>query len=97
MSEKGAEALFLKAKRYEEAWQRTLKKALKEEAKASKKGWINVSVTSEVKEALMLLKQHYEIIAEKKGRKFKYDDLLRILMKRNPKTSKVLEKKGIEL
>ena len=45
----------------------------------------------------MLVKQHYAAKAERKGKKFLYDDLFRCLLKQNPKTRKVLAELEINL
>lgn len=86
-------------KKAEEAWRKSLKAALNLEKKEAtgKRAWINVSVREDVKEALIMLKQHYSAKAEKKGKKFLYDDLFRCLVKQNPKTKRVLEELGIDL
>lgn len=86
-------------KKAEDAWRKSIKKALALEAKETKgdRSWINVSISGNVKEALLTVKHHYAVKAERKGKKFLYDDLFRCLLKQNPKTRKVLEDQGIEL
>ena len=94
-----SKAAWAAVKRAEEDLRKKTKRALNLEKKETKgsRAWINISVSSDLKEALILLKQHYSARAEKKGKKFLYDDLFRCLVKQNPKTKKVLEDLGIEL
>ncbi len=94
-----SKAAWAEVKRAEEDLRKKTKKALNLERKEIKGGraWINISVSCELKEALIMLKQHYSAKAEKKGKKFLYDDLFRCLVKQNPKTKQVLEELGIDL
>ena len=96
---KTSKEAWVAVKRAEEDLRKKTKKALNLERKEIKGGraWINISVSTELKEALIMLKQHYSAKAEKKGKKFLYDDLFRCLVKQNPKTKRVLEELGIDL
>lgn len=90
---------WLATKKAEDAWRKSIRRALAVEKREGKgeRSWINISISSEVKEALLLVKQHYAAKAERKGKKFLYDDLFRCLLKQNPKTRKVLAELEINL
>ena len=90
---------WIASKKAEDAWRKSIRRALSLEKREGKgeRSWINVSISSEVKEALLLVKQHYAAKAEKKGKKFLYDDLFRCLLKQNPKTRKVIAELNIDL
>ena len=90
---------WVATKKAEDAWRKSIRRALAVEKREGKgdRSWINISISSEVKEALLLVKQHYAAKAERKGKKFLYDDLFRCLLKQNPKTRRVLAELEINL